>query len=149
MDNQERNKKNPAGRQSHSALTESEDFGSQPMEGDEANEDLAREVSSWEGVTVHNHTMGGVEFRYGGHNLGHIHEPPGETATADLEFSMETRNELVASGRARPHITDRQGETGWITVAMGTVSEVANAIELFEHKYIRIAKKIQKSGGCH
>lgn len=114
------------------------------MGGDEANKDLTREVSSWEGVTVHNHVMSGIEFRFGRYNLGYLHDPPDEIATADLEFPMVIRDELITSGRARPHGTDRRGETGWVTVSMGTVAEVANAIELFEYKYNRAIKDLYK-----
>ena len=35
---------------------------------------IEREVGSWEGVTTHEHRFGGVEFRLGKRELGHLHD---------------------------------------------------------------------------
>ena len=58
-----------------------------------------REVSSWEGVTAHPHRFGGVEFRLGKRELGHLHGD----ARADLPFTARIRDMLVETGRAQPH----------------------------------------------
>jgi Family of unknown function (DUF5519) len=87
-------------------------------------------VASWEGVTTHNHRFGGVEFRLGRRELGHLHR-----AIADLPFPRRIRDDLVAAGRARPHHI--LPESGWITVPMRTDADVANVIELFRQNYDR------------
>ena len=87
-------------------------------------------VASWEGVTTHNHRFGGVEFRLGRRELGHLHR-----AIADLPFPRRIRDDLVAAGRARPHHV--LPESGWITVPMRTDADVANVIELFRQNYDR------------
>ena len=52
-------------------------------------------VESWEGVTTHDHRFGGVEFRLGRRELGHLHG-----TIADLPFPRRVRDELIAAGRA-------------------------------------------------
>ena len=68
---------------------------------------IEREVSSWEGVGVHPHRFGGVEFRLGKRELGHLHE-----SWADLPFTTRIREMLIETGRAEPH---RFGVTGWVS----------------------------------
>jgi len=93
-------------------------------------EQVRETVASWEGVTTHNHRFGGVEFRLGRRELGHLHR-----AIADLPFPRRIRDDLVAAGRARPHHV--LPESGWITVPMRTDADVANVIELFRQNYDR------------
>jgi len=101
-----------------------------------ARQFVTREVSSWEGVSVHEHRFGGVEFRVGRRELGHLHG-----TIADLPFPRLIRDELVAAGRARPHHV--LPESGWVTVPMRTASEVAGVIELFRWNYERAASAQQ------
>jgi hypothetical protein len=75
-------------------------------------------------VTTHDHHFGGLEFRLGRLELGHLHG-----TIADLPFPRRLRDKLVTSGRARPHHVLPQ--SGWITVPMRTSTEVSNVIELF------------------
>ena len=97
-----------------------------------ANEAVAREVASWRGVTVHEHRFGGVEFRVGRRELGHLHP-----RFADLPFTRRVRDELIAAGRARPHHV--LPDSGWVTVPMRNETESANVIELFRLNYQRAA----------
>ena len=87
-------------------------------------------VSAWPGISVHDHRFGGVEFRLGRRELGHLHP-----SFADLPFPRPVRDELVAAKRARPHhiIPD----SGWVTVPMRNQSEIENVIELFRLNYER------------
>jgi hypothetical protein len=89
-------------------------------------------VATWEGVTTHEHRFGGIEFRLGRRELGHLHG-----TIADLPFPRRVRDELVATGRARPHHV--LPDSGWVTVPMRTASEVAGVIELFRQTYERAA----------
>ena len=89
-------------------------------------------VAAWDGVTVHDHRFGGIEFRVGRRELGHLHR-----TIADLPFPRVVRDALVAAGRARPHHV--LPESGWITVPMRTESDVANVIDLFRQNYDRTA----------
>jgi len=97
-----------------------------------ANEAVIREVSSWEGVTVHDHRFGGVEFRVGRRELGHLH-----ARFADLPFPRRIRDELIAAGRARPHHV--LPDSGWVTVPMRTSDEAKGVVELLRQNYERVA----------
>ena len=55
-------------------------------------------VEKWKGVTVHDHRFGGIEFRLGRRELGHLHR-----SFADLLFPRRIRDELVSARRAQPH----------------------------------------------
>jgi len=57
------------------------------------------EILSWPGVTVARHRYGGVEYRLGKRELGHLHGD----YLADLPFPVRVREELVVAGRAMPH----------------------------------------------
>jgi hypothetical protein len=96
----------------------------------EAVDAVRAAVASWEGVTAHDHRFGGLEFRLGRRELGHLHG-----TIADLPFPRALRDELVRSGRARPHHVLPQ--SGWVTVPMRTSAEVSNVIELFRQNYER------------
>ncbi len=109
-----------------------QEAASRPMGPDAANEAVIREVSSWEGLTVHEHRFGGVEFRVGRRELGHLH-----AFIADLPFPRRVRDELVAAGRAQPHHV--LPNSGWVTVPMWTAAEVSGVIELFRQNYERAA----------
>src|SRR5437867_1760740 len=68
-------------------------------------------VTSWEGVTTHQHRFGGIEFRLGRCELGHLHP-----RFADLPFPRSVRDELVMAGQARPHHV--LPDSGWVTAPM-------------------------------
>ena len=84
---------------------------------------IEQEVGSWEGVTVHPHRFGGVEFRLGRRELGHLHE-----SWADLPFTARIRTMLLDTGRAMPH---KAGVNGWVSV------DLDDAVELFRLSYER------------
>src|SRR5215470_7867885 len=56
-----------------------------------ANHAVSTEVASWEGVTTHEHRFGGVEFRVGRREIGHLHG----SRWADLPFHKGIRDMLV------------------------------------------------------
>jgi hypothetical protein len=88
-------------------------------------------VGAWPDVDVGTHRFGGVEFRLGRRELGHLHGD----SHADIGFPRKVRDELVASGRAQPHraIPD----SGWVSVPLGGDDGVERAVELFRIAYDR------------
>jgi len=96
-------------------------------------ERIAREVLRWLGTSSQPHRFGGVEFRYAGHELGHLHG----SRQADLPFPVRIREELVASGRASPHHILPQ--TGWVTYYISGEDDIARVAALFRLNYDRIA----------
>lgn len=95
-----------------------------------AREAVVRAVSSWPGVTLHEHRMGGLEFRLGRRELGHLH-----SSIADLPFPTRVRDELLAAGRARAHHV--LPASGWVTASMRTDADAVNVIALFRDSYER------------
>lgn len=94
-------------------------------------EHIAGAVQSWPGVETAPHRFGGVEFRLGRRELGHIHGD----RIADLPFPRRVRDELITEGRARPHHV--LPDSGWITVSIRSPEEAEHAIELFRMAYER------------
>ena len=94
-------------------------------------EQIRREVLSWPGVSEAPHRFGGVEFRLGRRELGHLH---GDWQ-ADLPFPVRVREQLVREGRARPHHVLPQ--SGWVSYSIREQRSVPGAIELFRLAYDR------------
>ncbi len=87
------------------------------------------ELLSWEGVTVEPHRFGGIEFRVGRREIGHLHG----SWQADLPFPVRVRQELVASGRACLHHI--LPETGWVTFYIHGEQDVPELVKLFRLNY--------------
>jgi Family of unknown function (DUF5519) len=94
-------------------------------------EQIATVVQSWPGVEAAPHRFGGVEFRLGRRELGHVHGD----RIADLPFPRRVRDQLIAEGRARPHHV--LPESGWITVSITSADDAERAVELFRMAYER------------
>ena len=92
---------------------------------------IEHEIASWPGVTVEPHRFGGVEFRVGRRELGHLHG----SGLADLPFPVKIREQLVAAGKARPHHV--MPESGWVSFYMRDADDATAAIALFRLNYDR------------
>ena len=105
--------------------------------------DIQAEVASWEGVSVHPHRFGGVEFRFGRRELGHLHgDPP---RLVDLPFHRTIRNMLVETGRALPHHV--LPDSGWVSKQIRSEADADDAIELFRLSYERAQVARRRSEG--
>jgi hypothetical protein len=92
---------------------------------------IREEVASWDGVEVRPHRFGGLEFRLGRRELGHLHGD----ALADLAFPRGIRDMLVETGRALPHHV--LPASGWVSRPLESEADVDEAIELFRLAYER------------
>jgi hypothetical protein len=92
---------------------------------------IEHEIAGWEGVSVEPHRFGGVEFRLGRRELGHLHRG----GLADLPFPVKVREQLVAEGKAGPHHV--LPESGWVSRRIRNRDDVAVVIELFRLNYNR------------
>jgi hypothetical protein len=90
---------------------------------------IVDEVTSWPGVSAHDHRFGGVEFRVGNRQLGHLHGD----RTADIPLKRALRDELVASGRARIHRW--RPDSGWVTVDIDSEQGRDQALSLLRVGY--------------
>ncbi len=96
-----------------------------------AGERSTAAVGLWPGVEVGPHRFGGVEFRLGRRELGHLHGD----RIADLPFPRRVRDKLIATGRARAHHV--LPESGWVTCTIVQPDDVERAIKLFPLSYER------------
>jgi hypothetical protein len=96
-----------------------------------AGKQIEAAVMAWPGVERAPHRFGGIEFRLGKRELGHLHGD----ALIDLPFPRKVRDELVAAGRARPHHV--LPDSGWVSFWIESPDDVARAIALFRLAYER------------
>ena len=101
---------------------------------------IEREILSWEGVTAAAHRFGGVEFRLGRRELGHLHG----SRWADVRFHPTIGNMLVETGRAKPHHV--LPGTGWVSQQIRADDGGAEVIELFRLAYERARVAENTSG---
>lgn len=92
---------------------------------------IAQVVGSWPGVTAVPHRFGGVEFRVGRRELGHLHG----SRLADLPFPVRVRKCLVAERRAEPHHI--MPASGWVSFYIRAAADIDGAIALFRLNYDR------------
>lgn len=93
---------------------------------------VAEVLRQWTGVSVAPHRFGGVEFRVGHREIGHVHVG----GVCDLLVSVRMRRDLVARGRAQAHHT--LPHSGWISFRIRSEHDVPAAIELFRLNYDRL-----------
>ncbi|PYI54326.1 luciferase family protein [Paenibacillus flagellatus] len=100
------------------------------------------ELLAWPGVTRHPHRFGGIELRFDGREIGHLH---GERL-ADLLFPKPVRDRLLAEGRAKPHHI--VPDSGWVSFYIDSEEDIVQAVELFRLKYdLMTAKRNERSAG--
>ena len=92
---------------------------------------IEAEVAGWPGVEAAPHRFGGLEFRFGRRELGHLHGD----RFADLPVGKRVKEELISDGRARPHHV--LPDSGWVTVPMGDGVGEATVLELLRSNYDR------------
>ena len=98
-----------------------------PVSG--AGRRITEAVSRWEGVSHEPHRFGGVEFRLGRREIGHVHGD----SLVDIPFPVAVRRELVAAGLAEPHHI--LPESGWISFYLRSSQDIDRAIDLLRRSY--------------
>jgi hypothetical protein len=100
---------------------------------------IRSEVTSWPGVEAAPHRYGGVEFRLGKRELGHLHGD----YLADLPFPVRVRAQLVAEGKAMPHHI--LPASGWVSYPIRDAADVPGALALFRLAYERATATHQQA----
>jgi Family of unknown function (DUF5519) len=111
----------------------------EPMTINGAGKQINETLISWPQVEAEPHRFGGIEYRIGKREIGHVH---GDWLV-DIPFPTKVREAIVAAGRAEPHHI--MPESGWISFYLRAPEDVQKAIDLFRESY-EIAMK-QKLGG--
>lgn len=99
------------------------------------------QVLSWPGVSAHDHRFGGIEFRLGNRQLGHLHGD----RIADIPLRRPLRDELVASGRVRIHRW--RPDSGWVTVDIDSPQGRDEAVRLLRVGYESALRTRGRRGG--
>ena len=94
-----------------------------------AGDQILAAVLSWDGVTHHPHRFGGVEFRLGRRELGHIHGDH----LVDIPFPTRIRNEVVEAGLAQPHHILH--ESGEVSFYLRQPADIDQAVALLQRSY--------------
>jgi len=105
----------------------------------EAKDKICDAVTLWNGVAVHTHKFGGIEFRLGKRELGHVHG----NSLLDIPFPMKVRNTLIDARRVRPHHI--LPSSGWVSFYLKSDSDIEEAINLLRLSYDIASKKISLS----
>jgi len=92
---------------------------------------IERAVTGWPGVTTGDTGRGGLQFRYGRVELGHLHGG----SCADLPFPKKVRDELIATGQAAVH--PPLPDSGWVRRGMDGPADAEAVIALFRLNYDR------------
>jgi hypothetical protein len=114
----------------HEAQSPAGSGGARAMD-DPITAQITTEVAGWAGVTVAPHRFGGIEFRVGRRELGHLHG----NHLADLPFPVRVREQLVADNKARVHHI--LPDSGWVSYVIRDASDVPAVIALFRLNYER------------
>lgn len=100
---------------------------------------LAELLKHWSDMDVLPHRSGGVEFRVGKREIGHVHL----SGVADLLVSVRMRRDLVAAGRAQAHHT--LPHSGWISFRLRSENDIPAVVELFRLNYDRVRGALSPS----
>lgn len=106
----------------------------------EIEERILNEVLGWPGVSSRSHRFGGVEFRMGRIELGHLHGD----RLADLPFPKAVRNELIDRGEASPHHV--LTESGWVSRWINSPEDADAVVRLFRMNYDRVSSRRDPAG---
>ena len=90
---------------------------------------ITQTLTSWDGVSTAPHRFGGVEYRLGSRELGHIHGDH----LVDIPFPTKVRDEIVMAGLAEPHHI--LPETGWISFYLREESDIQKVLALLRRSY--------------
>jgi hypothetical protein len=101
---------------------------------------IEQTLLAWPDVSAAPHRFGGIEFRVGRREIGHLHGDK----LADLPFPVSIRKELVAAGHAAPHHV--LPESGWVSVWIRGPEDVPAVIDLFRLNYNRLRRPEPSTG---
>jgi hypothetical protein len=96
-----------------------------------AGDRIRAALTTWPGVTAEAHRFGGIEYRFGRKEMGHVHGD----RLADLPFPRRIHDQLIAAGRAEPHHV--LPDTGWVSRWISSADEAEEVIALFRINYDR------------
>ncbi len=94
-----------------------------------ASKQIVDTLLTWDGVDAHPHRFGGLEFRIGRREIGHIHGD----SLVDIPFPKKVRDEIVSEGLAQPHHI--LPESGWVSFYLQTEADIPAVLRLLKRSY--------------
>jgi hypothetical protein len=94
-----------------------------------SREKIHQAMMECDGVTSGIHRFGGIEYKLGKREIGHIHS----NHLVDIPFPKKIRNEILDRGEAQPHHI--LPESGWVSVYLYNENDVESAISLLKKSY--------------
>jgi hypothetical protein len=99
---------------------------------------VEREVITWPGISTEPGRFNSTSFRLGRREIGHLHR----NGVADIPFPRAFHDELIASGRAKPH---QAGFPSIVSFYIRQPEDVPEAIALFRMSYDRLSADDRQS----
>jgi hypothetical protein len=96
-------------------------------------------IAGWNGIAIESHRFGGVEFKMGKVEIGHVHS----NGMVDIPFTRKIRGALVAEGVTQPH--HLLAESGWITYYIRREEDVSTAVALMHLSYLHKRRQRNRS----
>lgn len=81
------------------------------------------------GVTEGTHRFGGIEYKLGKREIGHIHG----NHLVDIPFPKKIRNEIIEKEEAEPHHV--LPESGWVSIYLNNENDIDKAVNLLKRSY--------------
>lgn len=103
-----------------------------------AGEIIRDAVSAWPGITTSSHRFGGIEYRLGERQIGHVHGD----RLVDIPFPTAVRKEIVAAGEAEPHHV--LPDSGWVSFRIRKAADTDAAIALLRRSYDLITAQLER-----
>lgn len=95
---------------------------------------LEREILRWPGVSKEPGRVGVSVYRLGRRHIGHVHHD----GVADVQLPKALHDELVSTGRARPH---RGGFPTVVSYEIRSPEDVPGAVSLLRLSYERARER--------
>jgi len=92
-------------------------------------DDIEKEVSSWEGISISIHKYGGIQFNYNAKEIGHLHS----NGLLDILYNKQIKKQLLEGGRIQPHHVFEK--SGWISFHIVNSGDKDYAKELLKIAY--------------
>jgi hypothetical protein len=92
-------------------------------------DDIERQISQWDGVSIGLHKYGGVQFNYRNCEIGHIHS----NGLLDMLLNRKLKQQLMQEGKILDHHVFK--DTGWISFYIRTDADRDYALRLLKLSY--------------
>ena len=91
-----------------------------------AQQTITAAVTEWGGITAGPHRFGGVAYRLGQREIGHIHGDH----LVDIPFPTAVRDELISTGQAEMHHI--LPDSGWVSATLRSEDDVTRALDMLQ-----------------